>query len=443
MKILIACATTDNRLNELIDELQTRWSNAELHILRPAGRPLLDFPGTIFLKGSADQLLVEDITSTGRFDVAVLAIAHVGRALYPTLVQGCCTCANACFLYSTMGLQPLDARDADESLFSVVGNKLVPPKTKIDSWVFFRPSDRTAHALADEYVSTGVPVIKVETLAALEENLTPTTGVFFDWCITHYPTLFQAVQMAATVGCRMEALLSLDLSDLAENHEQARRLLSLNHSALKQMDHVYYLGSRSFLVERYDLIANTTPRWNHVGGCWARSASQQSPRPNDSLSFVYHGLFYPWHEVGAFIPVYKELSKRVETTFELFGRQHESLTIDGMELFPRKYKEVEEQLEELASLPGVIFHPFTPPKEITRTMHNSNYYVGITAGDSLMSQSETRTGVEEAYAAGMRILHKSTRAVKQRGWNAPEDYFSMDVNEFNDSVNRLLMSMSR
>ncbi|MBN1669675.1 MAG: glycosyltransferase, partial [Kiritimatiellae bacterium] len=75
---------------------------------------------------------------------------------------------------------------------------------------------------------------------------------------------------------------------------------------------------------------------------------------------------------------------------------------------PARERQVRDALRELAGIPGVTSHGFTAPDRVRETIGRADYYVGITAGETLMSRTGFRTGVAEALAAGGRLVHKET-----------------------------------
>lgn len=435
-KILIVGATSDERLRLAVRDAAAQWPGSRLHLLRPADRtpwPECEPEIHCLAQTPSNEIRPGDIPTYEQFDLAVLAIAHVGRSAYPALVRECLSAAKACRLYSNLGWQKLDARDAESGWPAAIiesGAKRIirPDHVQGGKWVFFRPSDRTAHHMAIILRQQGEQVVKLETLAELQESIQKDDTVFFDWCITHYNALFRAVQMAMDAGCRMEALLSLDLADLAESQELSNRLIELNRSALPRMARIHYLASRKFILQRYGLgNVKATPCWNNPDRDIWRSEKRKISRSDKRIHIVYHGLFYYWHEITEFLPVLHELLARTPIRFDLFGRVHESLEIDGESLFPEKERNVRKALSEMAKLPGICFNQFACPEKIIQTMRDADFYLGITAGNSLMSQTEIRTGEEEAMAVGMRLIRKITPATKLRGWRPSRDFLNIDV----------------
>jgi hypothetical protein len=154
-------------------------------------------------------------------------------------------------------------------------------------------------------------------------------------------------------------------------------------------------------------------------------------------------LFYFWHEVLEFLPVYKEVCRQTDAEFHLFGRVHGDVDVEGRPLFPEKHRRLLEGLDRLKQEPGVKRHGFSPAEEVRDYLSSADYYVGITAGHSLMSRSEMRTGVVEARQAGCRIVHKKTPAVQAYGMKEGVDYVAVDADDPVSSAEGLLSGCSQ
>ncbi len=443
--ILVIGASTDERILAAGRAAGERWPGAHLSVLLPHGCSLSCPASFRVIEAASDTLGPDDLRGVDPCDAVVLTLSHVGRNNYPEFVRHCTVLAKQCFLFSSLGWQRLDSRDAESCWPEIIPSaKRFSPSTQPRSWVFFRPSDRTAHHIASSFQKKGLAVLKVETLAELEAVIPQTDAVFFDWCVTHYGALFHAVQMALEHGKRMEALISLDMADLAERPEVSQRLIEFNRSALPLMDHIHYLASRKFILERYAIdVTSATPWWNQANpDHWRIPGSHPARRESNSpVHIVYHGLFYPWHEVAEFIPVLEALLSRRPVCFDLFGRIHESLSIAGESLFPEKERQIREAVRRMERIPGVVFHPFSSPTMIREAMASADYYLGITQGATLMSETEIRTGEEEARLAGLRLLRKATSASILRGWNEKDDFLEINADDPDAAADKICASL--
>ncbi|NCD34574.1 MAG: hypothetical protein EOL87_14310, partial [Spartobacteria bacterium] len=365
-RILVLGATTDERLEDIGDCIARIQHEAQLVLLRPTGRPARHFDAFHDIRpGREDSVVPADIENIADIDTLILAINHVTRAVYRSLIRSMCATGCRTFVFTSNGLQIVDQRDANESIYPVFVQHSLRNSHRCSAGVslFFRPSDETVRTLASQRLHSGHTVWNVDTVSAFEFLLPYAQRVFFDWCITDYTALMQVVQLSMEYPCIKEAFLALDMADMAEDAAMSNRIIEWNCSALPQLDHVYVLKSRQHLIERYQLNrARVTLTHNLIdssawGGVYKGHARPGSP----ALTFVYHGLFYYWHEVAAFIPVYRELSRYREVHWDLFGRVHEDIYMNGMPLHPKKYKETLEGLRLLQSLPHVAFHGFQAP----------------------------------------------------------------------------------
>lgn len=428
-RILVVGATTDERLKELGCLLREACPSATLDLYRPRREQAAPAVYDRIIQLETAAVDPEQLRRAGRYDLVVLAIAHVMHAHYKALVAACCACANDVFLYSAHGLQPLDQRDA-QSIFPVPPKHApVPPAPAPPRcWLFFRPSDQTVIQRADALERSGAEVFRVQTLAAFERLIGRVDAVFYDWCITDYGVLAAALEMAVEAGVRQEVFLALDLADLAEDPAMRERLLAFNRAVMPLFHQVYPLWTRPFLVERYRLSDGSFTYTRNIPNpdIWRRNECAGGPvaRPGP-LRFAYHGLFYFWHEVFEFMPVFQKIQEKCDAVFDLFGRVHDSVDVGGESLFPETERRVQAAFAECATRPGVCVHGFTAPDDVRKHLLGCDYYVGITQGGSLMSDTEMRTGVEEALALGCAVLHKPTSALALAGFSRNLPYFDL------------------
>ncbi len=88
--------------------------------------------------------------------------------------------------------------------------------------------------------------------------------------------------------------------------------------------------------------------------------------------------------------------------------------------------------------PVEFHHSFSSPEKILEAMLAADFYIGITAASSLMSESEIRTGEEEARLAGIRLLRKATPATVLRRWIPGKDFLDVDSLEPDKAADTIL-----
>lgn len=439
-RILVAGATTDERLVTVSHELRALAPNARLLLLRPHREE--PFPNNSsfddFIQAAGPSLTPEDIDRAPACDILVPAIAHVTRPAYPGLIAACCRAARHTFVFTASGLQPVDERDARTTRPVPITGRRPPPGNPVASCAFFRLSDQPALQMAQQYAATGIQLFFVETLAALEETLPNVDTVYFDWCLTDYTALFQAIQLAAEAGKRLEAFVALDLADVTEDAALRDRLIELNRSALPLLDHAYILATRGFLAERYALSRDCYTLTKNSTDAAAWHLYDRTFAKRDVIRLAYHGLMYFWHELEECFPILFALHEKHPLHVDLFGRPHENLCIGGASLFPEREEKTRRFLRELEKLPFVQRHGFIPQGTMIRMINQADYYIGITAGATLMSRSEMRTGVVEAMHTRTRVLHKTTDGTLDAGWRAGIDYLEIDAADPARAADRIL-----
>ncbi len=439
--VLVVGATTNDRIASAARQLVDLVPGVRVDLLLPAGRES-PAPGVFahVLPAAGESISAVDFQVLAAYDAVVLAIGHVGRSAYPVLVRACCAVAGQAFLYGALGLQPLDERDGRETWPEPIRPASAAGPARPRSWLFFRPSDQSAFRLADQWQRAGATVHQAETLKAFDLLLPQVEGVFLDWCLADYGILFPALQAALDAGKRVEGFVALDLADVTEDPARVQRIKDLNQSALTTWHHAHVLATRGHIARRYGLeLARCSPLLNLPDETvWFPAPRPSAPRNAASLRIAYHGLFYFWHEVAEFQPVYEELLRHGPASLDLYGRVHESVCLGGQPLFPESERAVRLALDQLAALPGVTRHGFTPPAMAAAAIREADFYLGITAGATLMSRTEMRTGVEEALRLGTPVLHKTTPAMGTRGLVADRDYVAVDAQAPQAAADRIL-----
>lgn len=438
-KILVIGASADSLLQQASNSISNLIPNANMTLVLPSGRTAPTGFSDI-LQGKTNEVTSSDFTMlTKRFDAAVLVMAHVNRPSYSGLVWQCSECADNIFLYSTMGLQPLDLRDGlsnwPEEISTTTPSTI---STQPTNWVFFRPCDQTVFRIAEKYAKTARVNI-VETLSAFEKLSKTADAAFFDWCLSDYRAVFNAFSMAGQENLRREAFIALDMVDLAEKKPLRQNIEKLNQSAFHKLDYSYILSTRLFIADRYNIKPkNFEPAENIPDeNIW-----KPQPRPalcKTKINIVYHGLLYFWHEVAEFAPVLQELKKHVdEVTLDIYGRVHESSVIGPDPVFPQARSKTEAAIAKMCKIDGVTLHGYTPTETVHEKVAQAHFYLGITAANTLMSKSEMRTGVVEALKTGARVLHKKTTATELTGLKADIDYIDIDSNKPQQAAAKIL-----
>ena len=441
-RVLVVGATSNVLLRRLLTEIKPFLPHAKFFCLHPAGLPDQDLLGyDELITSDGENIQCSDLMRLPSFDAVFLAIGHVARTSYPVLCQTIDGLSSNIFLFSGLGLQPLDMREANDSWPQpVTAGKSNRKGSAAETWIFFRPSDQTAYRMAERFEQEGKTIWQVETLKAFEELLPKAQAVFFDWCLTDYRVLFEAVSSAKAAGLWTEAFLALDLVDVCEDIDLAARLEAINRTALQALDRVHYLFTRDFLVKRYQLDCNRSlPTGNLYDPIvWRDGISHKNHKRSTEIRFVYHGLFYFWHEVAEFGTIYRKLIEQHPARFELFGRIHESIRIGGVSLFPSRELAARNLLNQMKEWPGVRIHGYCSPPETRQAITESDYYVGITAGNSLMSKTEIRTGVLEAMQCNTPVLHQQTPGLTKTYPDQNRNIVTVDAHDPDQAVNRIL-----
>ncbi len=451
-RVLVVGAGADALLDETARRIRAVSPRAHITLLiaRDRADPGLAAYSQV-LRGTAGGMVEDaDFANLGSFDAAVLAMSHVARASYPGLCARTLEHAPEACLSWGGALDPMDARETlvswPEPIKGVRNGRRGAGGQKPAEWLFFRPSDQTVWRRAEALAAEGARVRVVQTLAALEAALPRAQAAFFDWCITDYGALFAALRLCIEAGLYTEAFLALDLADLAEDPAVAARIITLNRTALPRLDRVNVLFSRTHLLDRYPLSPQRCAKVGNLPDpkVWAPGpATPRQPAPPTALRplrLAYHGLFYFWHEVAEFVPVYERLRQAVPVKFDLFGRVHESVSLGGTPLFPRAQQKVERALEKLKKFPEVALHPFTGAAAVRGALEEADLYVGITAGTTLMARTELRTGLVEALCAGVRPVHRRTPATDTAELIPGRDFVAVNSRRPSDAARAVLQA---
>lgn len=430
--ITIIGATGDALLIELGKTLNTATPALHTHLLRPA-RPGT-IPANLFTEVSATpapQIIPSDIRNAPPTDAIILAIGHVGNPSYNTLLHAIFQQTDSAWVCTPNGLQPVTPLEtSDYWPRHMPDPEPRPPSPNKKGTLFFRPFDQYVRLLADQLTQHNNPVFIADTIQAFAEYLTQVDTVFFNFCLTDPCSLAQCFAMARQQNKFIEAFVAMDLADLAETTTMKQQITQLNQLLLPRIDQVHLLQTRPHIAERYAVAQHAIKLIPNVikDKRWQCSHRPRPPAPGKPIQFVYHGFMYHWHELAEFLPVLNAVNQQHPATLTVFGRSHGDCLCGNAPLLPAKAARGVELTNTLQSLPNVNLKGFVPSlQDVIQTVARSDYYVGITAGNDLMAQTEMRTGVVEAMATGVRVLHKATQAAQISGWQPDIDYLSIDT----------------
>ena len=437
-KILLVAAINPQSLKSIICGLRQHYPAAVIDVLISHNGINNNQQRLNWLPVSSSSIEPEDFHNIEHYQVVCLAISHVARASYKTLVECCARVGKTLMLWTASGQQALDVRDSLDFIPEPIGKRRRFCRTSTNKIILFRPSDQSLSNLQDNWQKQGKKIQRVESIAALEEAMTPGCEVVFNYCITDYSALSVAIELCFKHHVKLSAYITVDLVDLCENEKLKYCLLDFNRSCLHQFDYVYVMKTRSYFIERYRLADSKFELLSSTGSTELTAAVETSVRvKTKTLKLVYHGLNYYWHELAEFLPVFVELRQHCHVRLDIFGRVHESLRLGGKELFPKAEARVKQAVEQYRQFPEVCVHGFAATHELKSAFSQADYYVGLTRLNSNMAKSEFRTGIIEALAFDLKILHKKSPALNEMGLSQ-QDYLNIDSADSREAAYRII-----
>ncbi len=218
------------------------------------------------------------------------------------------------------------------------------------------------------------------------------------------------VLLARMEGKIVYLYFSVDEIDLLESRVKKVLLYPINFAIVQLSTVLLLLKSRDHYRHRY--CARSKPFY-HFESCpeielWGEGNDAERP-PRESgapLQFFYHGSLLWWHGLNRFFPILEEIRKKREARLTLVG----SHTPSGMGMDPigeRYAKEIWSWIER-----GDAQHlGKVPENELINLMTTADFHVTHFDSRSVQGNTEVRTGLLEAMAAGMACLHVPTNAL--------------------------------
>lgn len=444
-RLFIVAACSEQRLMEVISDLRSRGLDERLTVLIAnvdlASSPLRELAEVFVCAGDSIEICDFKILQGRSFTNSLLLINHVIRPNYKNLVEATVQRAESSFLYTfNGGFQNLDIRDSYDDFDGVEISTLTSVSESEESLsLFFRPSDQTMKRFEKERLEQGIKVLKVDSLAEFEKYLASASEVFFNWCITDYVSLKLAFDLSLKYSLKRTGYITVDLVDLAEDEGVKEELEELNRSMISKLDFCYVMSTRQFFVDRYKIDRQNVELTQTLAGeVVEKNEVIKGGSTGDELQLFYHGMMYYWHELDLFMSIFLELRKLCKVRLTITGRVHESVKFLGRDLFPKKEQRMREALKKYLSFPEVDYLGFTSIENVNKHLCSADYFVGLTAGDSLMAQTEFRTGVVEALAVGSgRLLHKETMAFKALRLEADKEYLAVSSQAAKESAQKI------
>ncbi|GAB4325146.1 MAG: hypothetical protein Kow0059_21040 [Candidatus Sumerlaeia bacterium] len=148
-----------------------------------------------------------------------------------------------------------------------------------------------------------------------------------------------------------------------------------------------------------------------VDAVLARVAAERAADPR-TIVFLYHGELLWWHGLELFEPVARALEEQgsrplVIVAGHLYDSVFRCLGLAGS----RREAAVKLRLGEFLRRPWVVWLGRVPQAEVRRLMAVSDFHLTQLRGGARQAETERRTCLLEAMAAGMVCVHRPTRAV--------------------------------
>jgi len=308
--------------------------------------------------------------------------------------------------------------------------------------IFYHMVDRLARSVSERLEAGGETVIRIDRYSDLCNLQSADNEVFVNYSCGGklgymFATLLGAL-LARVEGKIVYLYFSVDEIDLLESRAKQTLLYPINFAIVQLATVLLLMKSRDHYRPRY--FVQSKP-FHYFESCpdpsaWRKDIPESTSLrdPNEPLHFFYHGSFLWWHGLDRFFPVLEEIRKHRKVRLTLVGNFDPS----GMKMDPRG-KEFAEAIRRRLDEPGVEYLGKVSQEELNDLMARADFHVTHFDSRSMQGNTELRTGLLEAMAAGMACLHCPTEGLRSYSvFNDGENIILIDPDKPEMSAQKIL-----
>jgi glycosyltransferase involved in cell wall biosynthesis len=284
--------------------------------------------------------------------------------------------------------------------------------------LFFLPVDRIVYTWAEKMRNDGW---RVETLYAFGAFLKRSRSA--DFIVLNYtktdapryiPKIFLSLLYARLVRTPVYLFMSIDPVDLCDRWPLRAMLYAINFVLVRLPVCLMVIRSRTHIPRRYRLTMRNV---HYVLSCperqqWATPLEVRRPSPSTGIRFFYHGELLWWHGLERFAPILDEVQRHIPASLTVVGTLHPThFKLLGVAA-SRKELRIKQQLRTFLARRDVTWLGRVDSDRLRELMAEADFHVTQLNASDTQGDTELRTCLLEAMAAGMICLHVSNSAIQ-------------------------------
>ncbi len=310
--------------------------------------------------------------------------------------------------------------------------------------LFFLPIDRIVHSWAEKMREEGWGVEKLYAFGAFIKQSRSADFVVLNYNKTdaprYIPKVFLSLLYARLVRTPVYLFMSIDPVDLCDRWLFRTLLYLVNFVLVRLATCLIVIHTRTHIPRRYFVSMRKV---HHIANCpqrdqWTSSAKPDTAARSDGIRFFYHGELLWWHGLERFAPILDEVKQRIPVSMTVAGNLYPTyFKLFGLSA-SRKEIRIKKQLRAFLERPDVTWLGRVDLDRLKVLMAEADFHVAQLNAADTQGDTELRTCLLEAMAAGMICLHVSSSAIQRSEFRDRQNLVIIDPTKPKEAAQKIL-----
>lgn len=284
--------------------------------------------------------------------------------------------------------------------------------------LFLLPTDRVAHSWAEKMREEGWSIEKLHAFGAFVKQSRTADFIILNYSKTdaprYIPKIFLSVLYARLVRTPVYLFMSIDPVDLCDRWVLRAMLYAVNFVLVRLATCLIVIHTRTHIPRRYFVSMRKVHR---IANCpqrdqWTSFAKPDTAARSDGIRFFYHGELLWWHGLERFAPILDAVKQHIPASMTVAGNLYPThFKLFGLPA-SRKEIRIKKQLRAFLDRPDVTWLGRVDLDRVKVLMADADFHVTQLNATDTQGDTELRTCLLEAMAAGMICLHVDSSAIQ-------------------------------
>ncbi len=310
--------------------------------------------------------------------------------------------------------------------------------------LFFLPIDRIVHSWAEKMREEGWSIEKLYAFGAFVKQSRTADFIVLNYNKTdaprYIPKVFLSLLYARIVRTPVYLFMSLDLVDVCDRWFMRAMLYLVNFVLVRLATCLIVISTRTHIPRRYFMSMRKVLT---VANCPQREHWVLLPKPptasrSNKIRFFYHGELLWWHGLERFAPILDEVKQHIPASMTVAGNLYPThFKLLGLSA-SRKELRVMKQLRMFLERPDVTWVGRVDLDRVKVLMADADFHVTQLNATDTQGDTELRTCLLEAMAAGMICLHVSSSAIQRPEFRDRHNLVIIDPTKPKEAAQKIL-----